>query len=86
MNPLQCKDGIEQTTRSPHPPQFQAPTLQIVSDGDSDNEGSDSLPMASGETRRYPARSHHPPACYGFWRNTEVPSTLTPRLVDFVRH
>ena len=70
MNPLQCKESIEQSTQSPRPTQFQAPTLQIVSDGDSDNEDSDSLPMTSGETRKYPARSHHP----------------TARLVDFVHH
>ena len=58
-NSLQCADSAEQSTPSPQLTQPLAPTLQIVSDGDSDNEDGDSIP-AVGETRRYPSRSHHP--------------------------
>ena len=70
VNPLQCKDSIKQSTQSSRPTQFQAPTLQIMSDGHNDNEDRDSLPMACGETQKYPAHLHHPLA----------------RLVDFVCH
>ena len=70
VNPLQCSSNVESNASCPQPTQFQAPTLQIIGESDSDNEESDHQPLTSGEQRRYPARSHHPPA----------------RLTDFVRH
>ena len=70
VNSPQHKDTCEQATQLCNSTELPALTLRIVCDGDIDDADINSQPMASTEPRRYPSRTHHPPA----------------HLADFVHH